>query len=112
MKPYHNLNKSLLLRRFSLELHSVHPKVLALFYACVIGFITTLGIHMSLNIRSLLLTPTTNDADYYSYASYHGIIMIFFYLMPLLYGVFGNNLMAQSSAVSDMLFPRLNIGGA
>lgn len=35
--------------------------------------------------------------------------MIFLYLMPILYGVYGNYLQAHSMGLSDMMLPRFNL---
>lgn len=35
--------------------------------------------------------------------------MIFLYLMPILYGVYGNYLTAHSMSTNDMVLPRFNI---
>ena len=35
--------------------------------------------------------------------------MIFLYLMPILYGVYGNYLTAHNMSASDMVYPRFNI---
>ena len=55
------------------------------------------------------MTPVFQDDSYYSVVTLHGLFMIFLYLMPILYGVYGNYLMAHNQSASDMVFPRFNI---
>jgi hypothetical protein len=40
--------------------------------------------------------------------SAHGVIMVFFMIMPLLFGAFGNFLLPTQLGVHDVAFPRLN----
>ncbi|MCY3704986.1 MAG: cbb3-type cytochrome c oxidase subunit I, partial [Gammaproteobacteria bacterium] len=46
---------------------------------------------------------------YNSLVTMHGTIMIFFAIMPLLVGVFGNLLIPLQIGADDMAFPRLNM---
>ena len=46
---------------------------------------------------------------YNSLVTMHGTIMIFFAIMPLLVGVFGNCLIPLQIGAADMAFPRLNM---
>lgn len=49
-----------------------------------------------------------DSAQYLSIASGHGVIMVFFMIMPVLYGAFGNFLLPTQLGVHDVAFPRLN----
>lgn len=62
-----------------------------------------------MSIRYSLQAPLWSELDYYSVVALHGLFMIFLYLMPILYGVYGNYLMAHLMCISDMLYPRFNI---
>lgn len=49
-----------------------------------------------------------DSLQYLSVASAHGVIMVFFMIMPLLFGAFGNFLLPTQLGVHDVAFPRLN----
>lgn len=49
--------------------------------------------------------------SYYSVVTYHALVMIFGWVMPLLFGVIANALLPTYVGVSDLLLPRLNSGG-
>ena len=72
------------------------------------GFI---GLRFSLLIRIKFLEPYYNviPLDCYKFLiTNHGIIMIFFFLMPVLIGGFGNYLLPLLGGLSDLNLPRLN----
>lgn len=62
-----------------------------------------------MSLRTSLTLPITQDDTYYSVVTLHGLFMIFLYLMPILYGVYGNYLTAHNMSASDMVYPRFNI---
>jgi len=49
-----------------------------------------------------------DSIQYLTLASAHGVIMVFFMIMPLLFGAFGNFLLPTQLGVHDVAFPRLN----
>nr|BCM73332.1 cytochrome c oxidase subunit I [Thetys vagina] len=70
-----------------------------------------LGTSMSMLIRIVLSTSgsTLITPDMYNYlVTSHGLVMIFFFLMPVLIGGFGNFLLPLYLQVPDMAMPRLN----
>nr|YP_009330658.1 cytochrome c oxidase subunit I [Cloacotaenia megalops]AOG66041.1 cytochrome c oxidase subunit I [Cloacotaenia megalops] len=72
------------------------------------GFV---GLSFSLMIRINFLEPYYNviPLDCYNFlVTNHGIIMIFFFLMPILIGGFGNYLLPLLGGLSDLNLPRLN----
>lgn len=70
-----------------------------------------MGLSFSLLIRVKFLEPYYNvvPLDCYKFLiTNHGIIMIFFFLMPVLIGGFGNYLLPLLGGLSDLNLPRLN----
>ena len=49
-----------------------------------------------------------DSLQYLSIATAHGVIMVFFMIMPVIFGAFGNFLLPTQLGVHDVAFPRLN----
>lgn len=49
-----------------------------------------------------------DSLQYLTVASAHGVVMVFFMIMPLLFGAFANFLLPTQLGVHDVAFPRLN----
>lgn len=49
-----------------------------------------------------------DSLQYLSIATAHAVIMVFFMIMPLLFGAFANFLLPTQLGVHDVAFPRLN----
>ena len=49
-----------------------------------------------------------DNAQYLSIVTAHGVIMVFFMAMPMLFGFFGNFLLPTQMGVHDVAFPRMN----
>ena len=69
------------------------------------GFGLSIIIRLELSLPGLIVASTV---QYNSIITFHGIFMIFFMIMPLLIGGFGNILIPLMLSSSDMIFPRLN----
>ena len=84
--------------------------VLYLVFAIIAGLI---GGIFSLLIRMELAEPGMQilGDDYQKYNVWitsHGLLMIFFMIMPAIFGAFGNFLLPTQLGVHDVAFPRLN----
>lgn len=49
-----------------------------------------------------------DSLQYLSVVTAHAVIMVFFMIMPLIFGAFGNFLLPTQLGVHDVAFPRLN----
>lgn len=49
-----------------------------------------------------------DSIQYLSIATAHGVIMVFYMIMPVVFGAFGNFLLPTQLGVHDVAFPRLN----
>jgi hypothetical protein len=49
-----------------------------------------------------------DSLQYLSTATAHGVIMVFYMIMPAIFGAFGNFLLPTQLGVHDVAFPRLN----
>nr|ATY45996.1 cytochrome oxidase subunit 1 [Fasciolopsis buski] len=70
-----------------------------------------LGLSLSMLIRLNYLDPYYNliSPEVYNYlVTGHGIVMIFFFLMPVLIGGFGNYLLPLLLGIGDLNLPRVN----
>lgn len=69
-----------------------------------------MGLSLSMLIRLKYVDPYYNliSSEVYNYIiTNHGIVMIFFFLMPVLIGGFGNYLLPLLLGVPDLNLPRL-----
>jgi len=89
--------------------------ILYLFTAAIVGFIS---IAMTIYIRLELMDPgvqyfvddngNVNGSLYNSVVTSHGVLMMFFVVIPALFGGFGNYFLPLQIGAPDMAFPRLN----
>lgn len=71
------------------------------------------GLLLATIIRIELAYPgqgilNNNSEKYLTIASLHAIVMVFFVVIPVLFGAFGNFLLPTQLGIRDVAFPRLN----
>jgi cytochrome c oxidase subunit 1 len=87
-------------------------KRIALLYLASITFFFFLGGLFALLIRLELLTPAgdlVQSETYNKLFTMHGVIMIFFFLIPSIPAVLGNFFIPMMIGAKDLAFPRLNL---
>ena len=88
-----------------------HKRIAILYLLSVSVFFLAGGIYASL-IRLELLTPKgdlVESATYNKLFTHHGILMIFFFLIPSIPAVLGNFLIPLMIGAKDLAFPRINL---
>jgi cytochrome c oxidase subunit 1 len=103
------LNESFTLRSW---LFTKDHKRIAILYAVAITFFFMIGGIAATIIRLELLTPAADlvSSDTYNRLfSMHGIVMVWFFLVPSVPTTFGNFLIPMMIGAKDMAFPRINI---
>ena len=87
-------------------------KRIALLYLISITFFFFLGGFFALMIRLELLTPAADlvEPDMYNRLfTMHGVVMVFFFLIPSIPSVLGNFLVPLMIGAKDLAFPKLNL---
>jgi heme/copper-type cytochrome/quinol oxidase subunit 1 len=86
---------------------------LAILYFAFLGVTGFTGLVLATLIRLELAYPgqqlIANNAErYLTLVSVHGVVMVFFFVIPALFGAFGNYLIPLQLGIRDVAFPRLN----
>lgn len=87
-------------------------KRIAILYALAITFFFFLGGVAAAMIRLELITPAGDlmSAETYNKAfTFHGVVMVWFFLIPSIPATLGNFLLPLMIGARDMAFPRLNL---
>jgi cytochrome c oxidase subunit I len=88
-----------------------HKRIAILYLLSVSVFFAMGGIYASL-IRLELLTPASDlveSGTYNKLFTQHGILMVFFFLIPAIPAVLGNFLIPIMIGAKDLAFPRINL---
>ncbi len=120
----HNHDHPGFLQRWFMSTNHKDIGILYLFTAGIVGLIAVL---MSVYMRMELMNPgvqfmceegmrlwsssaecTPDGHRYNTFITYHGVLMMFFVMIPALFGGFGNYFMPLHIGAPDMAFPRLN----
>ena len=92
-------------------LTSDHKRIAILYLIVVTGFFALGGIFAGL-IRLELATPAGDlfeSNQYNKIFTMHGIIMVFFFLIPSIPAILGNFLIPMMIGAKDLAFPRINL---
>jgi len=94
-------------------LYSTNHKKISINYFWFILLAGVVGMVLATLIRVEMAYPgigvlAGDNAQYLTIVSAHGVIMVFFMAMPLLFGFFTNFLLPTQLGVHDVAFPRMN----
>ena len=93
---------------------TTNHKRIGLYYLLTGAYIAILGIILSIIIRVELYCPDNNiinmaNVSFYNYTiTNHGLLMLLFIVMPILFGAYGNYLLVLTVGLIDIIFPRIN----
>jgi cytochrome c oxidase subunit I len=88
-----------------------HKRIAIMYLLTVSAFFAMGGIYASL-IRLELLTPNSDlleSGTYNRVFTQHGVIMVFFFLIPSIPAILGNFLLPIMIGAKDLAFPRINL---
>src|SRR5947199_8059389 len=109
LPPRHYLNDGYGVR--SWHLTRDHKRIALLYLAGVTFFFLT-GCAFAVLIRLELPTPAgdlVSDETYNKLFTMHGVMMVFFFLIPVIPSVLGNFLVPIMIGAKDLAFPKLNL---
>ncbi|MBX5480503.1 MAG: cbb3-type cytochrome c oxidase subunit I [Myxococcaceae bacterium] len=93
-------------------LGTLDHKRIAILYMVVVLLMFLVGGTFALLVRLELLTPGPTIMDALTYNrmfTLHGVIMVFFFMIPAIPGIFGNFMLPLMLGAKDVAFPRLNL---
>src|SRR5580658_9424235 len=92
-------------------LTSDHKRIAILYLITVVAFFFIGGLFAVL-IRLELATPVGDLVDsntYNKFFTMHGIIMVFFFLIPSIPAILGNFVLPMMVGAKDLAFPKINL---
>jgi cytochrome c oxidase subunit I len=93
-------------------LSTTDHKRIAILYAITVTFFFLIGAGAMAFIRYELMTPNgdiLSDETYNRLFTLHGVVMVWFFLIPSIPAIFGNFLLPIMIGAKDLAFPRLNL---
>src|SRR5256885_5165359 len=108
-RPQHYLNVNYGIRSW---LFTTDHKRIAWLYLVSVTFFFFIGGFFAVLIRLELLTPQgdlVQSETYNKLFTAHGIIMVFFFLIPAIPAVLGNFFVPMMIGARDLAFPKLNL---
>src|SRR6187401_2728656 len=109
LPPHHYLNDGFGVRSWLL---TRDHKRIGLLYLATITLFFFIGGAMAVLIRLELATPAgdmVTDETYNKLFTMHGVMMVFFFLIPAIPSVLGNFLVPLMIGAKDLAFPKLNL---
>lgn len=109
-----NCSRMLVTSNYISLISTTNHKRIGLYYLLTGAYIAILGIILSIIIRVELYCPDNNiinmsNVSFYNYTiTNHGLLMLLFIVMPILFGAYGNYLLVLSVGLIDIIFPRIN----
>ncbi|MFL5321420.1 MAG: cbb3-type cytochrome c oxidase subunit I [Myxococcaceae bacterium] len=91
---------------------SLDHKRIAILYAISTISALFLGGMFAMTLRLELVSPEPNLVDAVGYNrlfTLHGVVMVFFFMVPAIPGIFGNFLIPLMIGAKDVAFPKLNL---
>lgn len=93
--------------------YSTNHKRISINYFWFVLFAGVVGMVLATIIRLEMAYPGVgilagDNSQYLSIVTAHGVIMVFFMAMPMLFGFYGNFLLPTQMGVHDVAFPRMN----
>src|SRR3954467_2072277 len=109
LPPHHYLNDGYGIRSWLL---TRDHKRIALLYLAAVTFFFVVGGAFAVLIRLDLATPAgdlVSDETYNKLFTMHGVMMVFFFLIPAIPSVLGNFLVPIMIGARDLAFPKINL---
>ena len=109
LPPHHYLNEGYGIRSWLL---TRDHKRIGLLYLAGVTFFFFIGGAFAVAIRLELATPAGDvftDETYNKLFTMHGVMMVFFFLIPAIPSVLGNFLVPIMIGAKDLAFPKLNL---
>ena len=80
-----------------------------MFVMGVIGTVASNIVRLACTTNGVMMIDLPNTTMYNTMITIHGLVMVFWFIMPSLFGTFGNIILPQTLGVSDVSYPQLNL---